>query len=89
MEHILTETRLILTPQGNVSIRYELLAQKADGGITLYGAAITNEMTGEQEQIMKITSDERRALEFFERISRGLVTPVTFIDVAEDFVAES
>lgn len=88
MEHILEETRVIHTYQGNMTVRYVLLAQEADGGVTQYGVTITNEATGERSRAMRITSDEGRAAEFFERISRGLVTPVTFLDVAEDFVAE-
>lgn len=88
MEHILTETRTLHTDHGAITLRYGLFSQEADGGITQYGASITNEATGEQAQVAKLTADPDRAALFFERISRGLVTPVTFYEVAEDFVAE-
>ena len=87
MKHILTEIRSFPTTEGTMTLRYELLAETA-AGLTQYGAAVTNEGTGEQVRVMELTSDQNLASEFFDKISRGLVTPVTMRDVAEDFVAE-
>lgn len=87
MEHILTEMKKVATEQGNMTLRYELLAETKEG-MTQYGAAVTNENTEERTRVMELTADRGRAAEFFGRISRGNVTPMTMREVAEDFVAE-
>ncbi len=87
MKRILTEIRTLSMGTGAVSLRYDLTAAEREG-VLEYGAAVTNESSGEQAAVQGLTPDRDSAVAFFRRISGGTVTPVTLMDVAEDFVAE-
>ena len=53
-----------------------------------YSAAAEITETGEWSAVLDLTTNRTMALEFLRRISQGAVTPVTLVEVAEDFVAE-
>lgn len=53
-----------------------------------YGITVTNECSGETRTISDVSTLRSLSEQLFDLILRGFVTPVTLMDVAEDFVAE-
>lgn len=87
MNTLVEETASLETEQMCCPLRYVLAAQMVEGS-ERFAVAVRNERTGEQAQVADLTSDRQRAMDFFLKIVRGLVTPVTLREVAEDFVAQ-
>ncbi len=51
-----------------------------------YGAAVSILQTGERAVVRCMTQNSRRILGFIDSLARGLVTPVSLRDVAEDWL---
>ena len=86
MKLLLSESRLLDTPLGELSIRYELLREEREP--KYYSVRLWNETTGERSQAPELTTDRDLALRFFEGVLRGSVTPLTLREIVEDFLAE-
>lgn len=63
---------------------YYLLADDLGNETEVYGVRV--EYAGESAEIPNLTSSQRRIQELQEVLLRGLVTPVTLRDVAEDWL---
>ncbi len=88
MKQILAIEQTASLPAGTVHLRYRLLAETKHAGEAHYSAAAEITETGEWSAVLDLTTNRTLALEFLRRISQGAVTPVTLVEVAEDFVAE-
>jgi hypothetical protein len=87
MEHTKMITKTLETEAGNLHLTYRLLASGQEEGVTQYGVSVSNDTTGETAQVSDLTTDPSQAAAFLEMVSSGLVTPVTFWEIAQDFVA--
>lgn len=83
MKTIRKITIRIPAPGDNLPLTYAL-CQDDDGSFAI---ALRNSHTGEQAIAQDITSDPVAALALYDLLVRGGVTPVTFWDVVEDFLA--
>lgn len=83
MKTIQKTTIRIPAPGCDLPLTYAL-CQDDDGAFAI---ALRNTLTGEQAIIMDITPDPVAALALYDLLIRGGVTPVTFRDVVEDFLA--
>jgi hypothetical protein len=86
MEHTII-TKTLDTEAGEIRLSYQLLESGQEQGVTQYGVSVRNDTTGEAAQVSDLTTDPTQAAAFLEKVSGGLVTPVTFWEIAQDFVA--
>ena len=68
-------------------LTYELLSDDVENGTT-YGVVVMDQTSGDVEAVMDLTSLEYRANDFYQRLLKGRVTPLSLKSIAEDFVAE-
>ena len=87
MEVLLEETTDLRLGDTNSTLRYGLLAQ-TEAGRKRYGVSVSNERTGERTLVRDAVLSRPDAEALLARLVAGTVTPVTFRDVVEDFVAE-
>ena len=87
MKSIMTNSVTIHTgfPQ---TIQYALTETATPDGATEFGVQLKNEATGETAAVTSLTTDRQRAQQFYHRLIQGAVTPVTLLEVTEDFVAD-
>ncbi len=83
MKTIQKTTIRIPAPGCDLPLTYAL-CQDDDGAFAI---ALRNALTGEQAIVQDITPDPVAALALYDLLIRGGVTPVTFRDVVEDFLA--
>lgn len=83
MKTIRKTTIRLPAPGDDLPMTYAL-CQDNDGAFAI---ALRNALTGEQALVMDITPDPVAALALYGLLVRGGVTPVTFRDVVEDFLA--
>ena len=88
MNIIQTETQTVHTANGVLRLRYRLFSEEFRETGREYGTSITSLDTGEERTVSALTCDEARARVFFARLVRGSVTPVSLMDLAEDFILE-
>lgn len=70
---------------GTQTVRYSLIAGTTDADKGEYGVLV--ELDGEQALIPALSVSRSGVLELLGRMCRGLVTPVTARDVAEDWLS--
>ncbi len=83
MKNIRTATILLPLDAAPLTLRYTLSLWD-DGS---YAVSVRNRTTGEQVLIPDLTRSPALAERLFDLLVRGGVTPVTFLDVVEDFLA--
>ncbi len=64
--------------------QYYLLAESLEEGMEVYGVGV--EYGGEAAEIPNITPSQQRIQQLEEVLVRGVVTPATLRDVAEDWL---
>lgn len=84
---IKNERKTIWAETGTIILVYQMQLLPTDRGSEAYAIRIENETTGEEMFILDITEDQAAAESLFCLLIDGAVTPVTFRDVVEDFVA--
>ena len=72
-------------PLGESTVEYSLVTGTPDADKGEYGILV--ESGGEAALIPSVSVSRFRALELLGMMCRGLVTPVTALDVAEDWLA--
>ena len=80
--------RTISTPAGEKLLSYRLLGTDSVRAPMEYGASILDLSTGEEASLPNLTTRRERADLFLSRLIRGGATPVSLVELAEDFVAE-
>ena len=70
---------------GNRTARYFLISETSGADKGEYGVLV--ELDGEQALIPALSFSRRGVLELLGRMCRGVVTPVTARDVAEDWLS--
>lgn len=83
MKTIRKTTIHLAAPSLDLPLTYAL-CQDDDGSFAI---ALRSAHTGEQAIVVDITPDPVAALALYDLLVRGGVTPVTFRDVVEDFLA--
>jgi hypothetical protein len=86
MYEILTKENTLVTEQRSYTMRYALL--QGEQAPKEFAVSVQNVETGEVATVWELTSDQQQAMEFFGRVTRGTVTPVSLREIAEDFVAQ-
>lgn len=73
-------------------LKYELFYEECEENKSFksYGVRISCSLFEEydEEVVRDLTVNEQYATEFFERLVKGFVTPVTLCCIAEDYLAE-
>lgn len=69
---------------GNTPVKYFLLVGTREQDLEEYGVLV--ERGEEKAEIPGLTFSQRRIQELLDRMCRGVVTPVTARDVAEDWL---
>ncbi len=70
--------------------RYGLLVEdiEVDGfHCESYGMVVTDEATGEEERVRHVTVNAGEAIELLGALVRNAVTPITWMEVVEDWLA--
>ena len=85
---IFETTAVLHTEKGEKEVRYFVTKPSLPQGLTVpsYGVGISD---GEIQHIIPaFLPDKDETINLIKRISKGQVTPVTFRDVLEDYLAE-
>jgi len=61
------------------------IVESREGKLVEYGLDV--EYGGEHTAVFRLTPDRNEAEQLVERMARGRVTPTTFMDVVEDWLA--
>lgn len=87
MKELMKTTGAIPTEGKELAICYRLFEQSGEGA-SHFGVAVEDQYTGECAVVEDVTTRRERAEQLLNLLERGQVTPVSLLEIVEDFVAE-
>lgn len=87
MKELMKTVQSIPAAEQNLAICYRLFEHSGEE-CSRYGISVENQHTGECAVVEDVTSKRERAEQLLSLLARGQVTPVSLLEIVEDFVAQ-